>query len=146
MPQPRVSPPTPVVEIMPPVVARPNGYVAAFRSPHVAPRHSSGVGQRVDPDTAHAEQVDHDSVVAGAEARDAMAAATHLDGQVVVGSEPDGRHHVSSVRRLHDHRRPPVDHAVTDSACLVVPGSRNGPPHPLTQGRDCGVVHAFLLE
>ena len=37
MPPPSVSPPTPVVEMMPPVVARPNGYPAAFRSPQVAP-------------------------------------------------------------------------------------------------------------
>ena len=37
MPPPRVSPPTPVVEMMPPVVASPNGYAAALRSPQVAP-------------------------------------------------------------------------------------------------------------
>ena len=37
MPPPSVSPPTPVVEMMPPVVARPNGYPAAFMSPQVAP-------------------------------------------------------------------------------------------------------------
>ena len=37
MPPPSVRPPTPVVEMMPPVVASPNGYVAALKSPHVAP-------------------------------------------------------------------------------------------------------------
>ena len=37
MPPPSVSPPTPVVEMMPPVVARPNGYVASLKSPQVAP-------------------------------------------------------------------------------------------------------------
>ena len=37
MPPPRVSPPTPVVEMMPPGAPRPNGYVAWSTSPHVAP-------------------------------------------------------------------------------------------------------------
>ena len=43
MPPPRVSPPTPVVEMMPPVVASPNGYAAAFRSPQVAPPETRAV-------------------------------------------------------------------------------------------------------
>ncbi len=37
IPPPSVSPATPVVEMMPPVVARPNGWVAALKSPQVAP-------------------------------------------------------------------------------------------------------------
>ncbi len=37
MPPPSVSPPTPVVEMMPPVVARPCGWVASLKAPHVAP-------------------------------------------------------------------------------------------------------------
>ena len=36
-PPPRVSPAIPVVEMIPPVVARPNACVAALKSPHVAP-------------------------------------------------------------------------------------------------------------
>ena len=43
MPPPRVRPPTPVVEMMPPVVASPNGYAAAFRSPQVAPPETRAV-------------------------------------------------------------------------------------------------------
>ena len=37
MPPPSVSPPTPVVEMMPPVVARPWAWVASLNAPQVAP-------------------------------------------------------------------------------------------------------------
>lgn len=46
MPPPSVSPPTPVVEMMPPVVARPNAWVAWLKSPHVAPPSARAVWSR----------------------------------------------------------------------------------------------------
>ena len=128
MPPPRVRPPTPVVEMIPPVVASPNGYVAAFRSPQVAPPETRAVWvERVDPDAAHGREVDHDAPVGGAEARHAVASAPDGDGQVVVGGEADGRHHVPGVDRLDDHVRPLVDHAVADRA-----GLRRTPGRPLS--------------
>ena len=74
----------------------------------------------VDQDAAHPGQVDHDPVVAGREAGDAVAAAPHRNRQVVAAREPDGGGHVRCARRLDDERGPFVVEAVPHRACLVV--------------------------
>ena len=68
-----------------------------------------------------AREVDHDPVVAGREARDAVAAAAHGDREVVAAREPDRRDHVGRAAAADDQRRPPlVVHPVPDPARLGV--------------------------
>ena len=123
MPPPRVSPPTPVVEMMPPVVASPNAW---RRGVEVAPgRAALGPRRRVAGSTRTPrmpDEVDHDAVVARAEARDAVAAAADGDGQAVLARRSRTAAITSPASaRLHDHGRPPVDHRVVDAPRLVVP-------------------------
>ncbi len=149
MPPPSVSPPTPVVEMMPPVVASPKGYAAALRSPQVAPpARPRGLGDRVDPHAAHRRQVDHEGVVRRTEAGHAVRPAAHGDGQVVVGREPDRGHHVAGVGRPDDQRRAAVDHGVVDASRVVVLGilgRDDGPPNRLAQCFESSGVHVQLL-
>ena len=145
MPPPRVRPPTPVVEMMPPVVASPNGYAACVEvSPGRTTGHPRSLGERVDAHAAHGRQVDDHAVVTRAEAGDTVAATAYGDGQGVVGGETDCGHHVAGVDRLHDDGRPLIDHAVADLTSDVVPlviRGGYGPPDPLAQCGHCSVVH-----
>ena len=91
----------------------------------VAPRRaalgSRRAGGGIDPDAAHAGQVDHDPAVARPEPRHAVAAAAHGEVEPVLPSEVDRRHHVARVRRANDRGRAPVDHGVVDGPRLLVP-------------------------
>ena len=74
----------------------------------------------IDLHVRHAGQVDHDRVVGGAEARDAVAAPADGQVELVLAREVHGRDHVVGRRAAHDDARPPVDHRVEDLARLVV--------------------------
>ena len=105
-------------------------------APRRAARDPGRVRQRVDPHTTHGGQVDDHAVVAGAEARDAVATTADRDGQVVVGGEAHRGHHVAGVGRLDDDGGALVDHPVADLACFVVPlvvGAGDGSPQLVAQ-------------
>ena len=148
MPPPRVSPPTPVVEMMPPVVASPNGYVAEFRSPHVAPPETRAVwvrGSTRTPRMADRSMTTPPSHVP--KPGTLWPPPRTATVSRVVGSETYGGHHVSGVDRLDDEGRALVDHAVADRARDVVPlviGSGDSPPDLLAQSVKLS-IHAVLL-
>ena len=146
MPPPRVSPPTPVVEMIPPVVASPNGYAAALRSPQVAPPPTRAVWFS---GSTRTPRIDERSMTIpsshGAEARHAVRATADRDAQAVLAREPDGGHHVAGVRRLDDRGRLTVDHRVVDLPRLVVAlvrGRGQRPPQALAQLLQSCCVHA----
>src|SRR6185436_9353308 len=76
----------------------------------------------VDGDVAHAAEMDHQAVVAGAVAREAVPAAAHRDLEVVIAGEPDRGRDVVGRRCARDHRGPAVDVAVPEAAPVVVAG------------------------
>jgi hypothetical protein len=75
---------------------------------------------RIDAHAAHARKVDHDPVVTGREARNAVPAAAHRDRKLLRSREADGRDDVGGTRRADDHRRAAVDHPVPDRARRLV--------------------------
>ena len=85
-----------------------------------AAAHAGGAPLRIDVGAAHPREVDHDAVVAGREAGDAVAAAPNGDDQLLLTGEAECRDDVVGARRPHDQRRPAVDHAVPDRARCVV--------------------------
>ena len=86
---------------------------------------------RIDANLGHRREVDHDPVVAGGEAGDAVAAAAHGDRQAVAAREADRRDHVRGAAAADDDRRPAIIVlAVPDLARLgvaVVAGVRISP-------------------
>ena len=122
MPPPSVKPATPVEETSPPVVASPWAWVSWSTSAQTAPpptvaRRASGI----DADAVHRREVDHDAVVAGREAGDAVAPSAHGDREVVAAREADRGDHVGRAGAPDDERGPPaVVGAVPDPARLVV--------------------------
>ena len=95
-------------------------------SVHVAPGRAATdpnrARLRIDLDVAHQREIDHDTVVAGSQPSAVVAAAADRKRQVVVASEPHGRHNVIGVRTARDQRRPSVDHGVEDVARFAVLG------------------------
>jgi hypothetical protein len=77
---------------------------------------------RIDPDTSHRREVDHEPAVGYGESEDAVPAAAHADLEVVLAGEPHRRCHVVAARAANDYLWAPVDHGVPDRACLVVSG------------------------
>jgi hypothetical protein len=82
----------------------------------------------VDLDVAQLREVDDHRAVADRVPGDAVPAAAHGDGKLVLAREADGLDHVGRPGDADDERRPAVDHAVPDAARLVVPGVA-GPDH-----------------
>jgi hypothetical protein len=76
----------------------------------------------VDAHAVHPRQVDHDPVVAGREAGDAVAAAADRDRELLLAGEADRSGDVGCARGAGDELRVAVDHPVPDDACLVVAG------------------------
>ena len=74
----------------------------------------------IDVGAAHPREVDHDAVVAGREAGDAVAAAPDGDDELLLAGEAERRDDILVPRRPHDQRRPAIDHAVPDRARGVV--------------------------
>jgi|GEM_PF-2357219 len=145
MPPPRVSPPTPVVETMPPVVARPCRAVVSLKPPQVAPPAalpSRWSGSTVT-DRMPAKSGNH-RAVGGAEAGHAVPAAADRQLGAGLTGVP---HHRSDVlgRSAADHRlRPCVDHSVVDPAGFVVAAVHSGDDrtaHPPLQGFQCPRRH-----
>jgi hypothetical protein len=78
------------------------------------------LARRVDPDAAHAREVDDHAVVDRAEPRDAVGAAADGQIEVVLTGEVDRRDDVARVRRPDHGSRPAVDHRVVDLAGVLV--------------------------
>ena len=77
-------------------------------SPHRAAADLGAPGHRIDVDVAHVREVDDDAVVTGREARDAVAAAAHGEGQAMAACEADRGDHIGGAGALHDDRGPAV--------------------------------------
>ena len=119
-PPPSVTPAIPVVEIWPPVVARPKAWVSRSNSPHVTPGSARRAVLGIDPCAFHRRQVDHQTVVACGVAGDVVAATAHRHQQLMRASEVKGIDDVGGPAAACDHRRPFIDHTIPDSAGVVV--------------------------
>ena len=87
MPPPRVSPPMPVVEMMPPVVASPCAAVTSLKRPQVVPPPAAAVRAASSTCTdCMRRQVGDERALGGAEARHAVPAAA--DGEVHAAARP----------------------------------------------------------
>lgn len=75
---------------------------------------------RIDTNTVHLREIDHDAVVVRAEARHAMRAAANGKVQALLARELDGGHDVGDIRASHDHTGPPINHPVVDLAGRLV--------------------------
>ena len=120
-PPPSVRPPTPVVEMMPLGMASPCSWVARSSSPSVQPPPTRTV--RACGSTSIAVQrgeIDHDAVVARAEARAVVPAAAYGDQQIPLAGEGDDLRDVGSVGAARDQRGVAVDHRVVDGPRVVV--------------------------
>ena len=73
-------------------------------------------------DRLHARQVDHDRVVCGAEAGNAVRAPTHRQVEAALAGEVHRRRYVVAAGAPDDDARSPVDHRVVDPARLLVRG------------------------
>ena len=138
MPPPRVSPPTPVCETLPAVVARPCGWAARSSAPSSAPPCTyARRGLRGRPAPAHRRQVDHQAVLGDGEPDHAVPAAAHADLEVEVAGGPDGGHHVADAGAADDQPRPAVDHGVPDRAgwrrSPASPGARTWPSNAVAE-------------
>ena len=87
-----------------------------------AAAYAGGTLLGIDVCTAHPREVDHDTVVAGREAGDAVAAAADGDDELLLTGEAERSDDVVGVGRPNDQRRATVDHAVPDRARRVVTG------------------------
>ena len=90
----------------------------------------------IDVDALHADEVDHDGVVARPEPGNAVRASAHGDREPVLARVVHRRDDVVGVGAAHDHARPPLDHRVVDLARLVVPrvlGSDGLAPHMVAE-------------
>lgn len=70
----------------------------------------------------HTGEVDHETAVAGAEAGDVVAAASHGEEKAVFAGEAHGGPCVRGVLAPRDERRSPIDHAVPDVPPILVVG------------------------
>ena len=93
---------------------------------HVAPSatrlHPDGLGLRVDPDSPHRGQIDHQTAIHRTETPRVVAAAANRQGDAVVAGVIDTGLHIGGVHALCNHRRFLVDHRVVDGAGFVVLG------------------------
>ena len=117
----------PVLEMIPVGDASPNAWVAWSTSPRQgAALDPGGPRDRVDPNAAHAGEVDDETVIDGAEAGGIVSAAADGDVELLVAAECERCNDVSDIGRANDKRRVSIDHAVRDAAGVVVAGS-SGP-------------------
>src|SRR5215831_11335316 len=79
-----------------------------------------GTPAGVNPDALHPAQVNHQSVVTHAVARNVMAATPHRHQQLVGTGEIDGIDHVGDASAASNERWPLVDIGIPDLAGLVV--------------------------
>ncbi len=83
---------------------------------------ADAVGAGIDRDVAHAAEVQHEAVVDGPVAGEAVPAAAHRQLEVVLAGESDRGGDVGGRRCARDDRGPAVDVAVPEAAALVVAG------------------------
>jgi hypothetical protein len=76
--------------------------------------------RRIDPDALHRAEVDHQPAVADCTTRDIMATAAHGDFEAGRDTEPQRIHNIRRSRALGDEGGPLVNHAVVDTAHIVV--------------------------
>jgi hypothetical protein len=132
-PPPRVSPAMPVVEMAPPVVARPKTWVSRSNSPQVrAGFGASRALHRIDAYVLDQRQVNHEAPIADRVTRDVVATAAHRDEQIVGAGELDRRDDVGHSGAADDERRVFVDHRVPDFAGRFVGGSAGHSNAPRT--------------
>jgi hypothetical protein len=100
---------------------------------------------RVDHNVLHHRQVDDQTAVHRAEARNAVAATPNREVQSPVPGGGDRSHHIGRVHASDDGTGLAVVHGVIDGASVVVVGIRrqdDTPPYRLGQGLD-RVSHGF---
>ncbi len=120
MPPPRVSPPTPVVEMMPLGVARPNPWVAWSTSPHVQPPSTRTVRVGIDPDAFHRGEVDDQAAIAARQPGTVVRTSAHRERQALGARVVHRADHIGDIRAAGDQGRPLVDHPVDELAGLVI--------------------------
>ena len=92
------------------------------RAPGRAALGARGLARRIDLDRLHADEVDHDRVVGGAESGDAVRPPAHRDGEASLAREVHRRHHIVDAGAADDDAWAPVDHGVVHPARVVVRG------------------------
>jgi hypothetical protein len=98
----------------------------------------------IDTDAPHQGEIDHDPVVAGREAADAMASRADRDRDVLVTSEADRSDHVVHTVASGDDRRAPVDHRIPHEPGGVVAGAARKhdlPQEGVAEWRQRGCAH-----
>jgi hypothetical protein len=118
-------------------VAEPGGEAVGADGGRVIARGQSRLGPRgaslgVDVQRPHGGEVEHDPAVGGAVPGEAVAAAADCELEAGVARERDDARHVGGVCCADDGRRPAVEPAKEDGACLVVPGVI-GRDHPTVE-------------
>ncbi len=78
--------------------------------------------RRIDMDFVHPGEVDHDSVLAGREAWEAVPTAADRDREIVAAREADRRDHVGGAGAADDDGGMGVVYAVPDESGLCVVG------------------------
>ena len=122
-PPPSVRPAMPVVPTTPPVVARPWSCVSRLSSFHSTPPCARATcARRVDVDSLHRRQIDHQAVVDRGAAGDVVAAAADGDLEAERARELHGIGDVGRPVAAGDQRRPLVDEPVVHAAGVVIAG------------------------
>ena len=80
-----------------------------------------GAGRRIDPHTAHQRHVEEEPAVAHGEPGNVVPAALYRQREAACPCELDAGDDVRRPETADHERRPAIDHAVPDGACLVVP-------------------------
>jgi hypothetical protein len=78
-----------------------------------------------------------------------VATTTDGEGQLILPAEVDRGRDIARILDANDYRRPPVDHGVIDSACLVVAvvgGGRGRAADAFAQLGKGGLVHEWDLD
>ena len=75
---------------------------------------------RVNPDTAHVREVNHQPAIIHREPRDVVAAAAHRDAQFRLTPEIDRADDIGDIGAADDDRGMAVDHRVVDMTRLFV--------------------------
>jgi hypothetical protein len=74
----------------------------------------------IDPQPLHRRKVNHQATFANRVSRDVVTAPTDGHKQVVVAGEVHSVHDIGDANAARDQRRPLIDHAVPDSAGIVI--------------------------
>ena len=107
-------------ETLPAVVAKPNSCAARSRSPRRAPPCTRPPGVRINPNAAHASQIDQQPALWHGVAQDAVASAPDTDLKVVLSGESDGGRHIRVAGAARHDRRATIRHRIPHPASRVV--------------------------